>query len=73
MWTPGLAEPVLIVDVVVASAEGLNAAGRYASQMGATRIAALVVAVLDDSTEAGEVGASFGPVMSLPRGLRVAA
>ena len=71
MWAPGTAEPVLLVDVVVASVQGLESAGQHATQLGATRVAGLVVAVLGYDHDAI---ASFGPVLSLaprtrPRGV----
>lgn len=69
MWTPGKAEPVLLVDAVVASIQGLESAGHEAIQLGATRVAGLVVAVLGDD----EAVASFGPVMSLTANLGLAA
>lgn len=70
MWTPGRAEPVLVVDVVVASVVGLDAVGQYAFRMGATSVAALVVAVLDDDVQSGD---AIGPVMSLRRDMSLAA
>jgi hypothetical protein len=70
MWAPGTAEPVLLVDVVIASIQGLESAAEYATKLGATEIAGLVVAVLGDEQQAV---ASFGPIMSVGDKLPVAA
>ncbi len=69
-WAPGHVEPVLVVDVVVASVVGLDAVGQYASRMGATSVAALVVAVLDDDAQSGE---AIGPVIRLQGEMSIAA
>jgi hypothetical protein len=70
MWAPGSVEPVLLVDVVIASLQGLELAGEYATKLGATELAGLVVAVLGDEQAAG---ASFGPIMSISGALDIAA
>lgn len=62
MWAPGTAEPVLLVDVVIASVQGLEAVGDYATKLGATDLAGLVVAVVGDEQDAM---ASFGPIVSI--------
>jgi len=70
LWTPGHAEEVLVIDVVVASIAGLDATGQYACRMGATSVAALVVEILEDEPQRGPI---VGDVMSLSRQIPLAA
>jgi hypothetical protein len=70
MWTPGTAEPVLLVDVVVASLQGRESAGEYATKLGATRLAGLLVDLRGDEKD---LAATFVQVVSLAGELPLAA